>query len=70
MFPPAMRTEFHDEKHQPNLKDIGSIDTPLAAYVDQIYVEPRNKSRLPMVTNLRQSEFKYMRFRIVYEYQN
>ncbi|ETN42376.1 uncharacterized protein HMPREF1541_01530 [Cyphellophora europaea CBS 101466] len=34
VFPPAVQTEIHDEKHQPDLVDGGSIGMPLGEYVD------------------------------------
>lgn len=39
VFPPAVQTELHDTRHQPDLKDGGSIGMPLDAFVDQTYAE-------------------------------
>lgn len=39
VFPPAVRTELHDEKHQPDLQNGGEIGIPLADFIDQTYVE-------------------------------
>lgn len=36
VFPPAVQTEIHDEKHQPDLVGGGSIGMPLEAYVDEM----------------------------------
>jgi len=37
VFPPAVRTELHDEKHQPDLVNGGEIGIPLAEFTDQLY---------------------------------
>jgi short-subunit dehydrogenase involved in D-alanine esterification of teichoic acids len=34
LFPPAVQTELHDAKHQPTIKDGGSIGIPLQEFVD------------------------------------
>ncbi|ORY60811.1 putative short-chain dehydrogenase/oxidoreductase [Pseudomassariella vexata] len=39
VFPPAVQTELHDEKHQPHLKNGGEIGMPLADFIDQTYTE-------------------------------
>lgn len=39
VFPPAVQTELHDERHQPDLKDGGKIGMPLQAFTDQTYEE-------------------------------
>ncbi|KAK9777782.1 hypothetical protein AB5N19_04494 [Seiridium cardinale] len=39
VFPPAVQTELHDEKHQPDLQNGGEIGMPLAQFVDAMYVE-------------------------------
>lgn len=36
VFPPAVQTEIHDEKHQPDLVDGGSIGMPLEQYVEEM----------------------------------
>lgn len=37
VFPPAVQTELHDEKHQPDLVDGGEIGMPLGAYIGAMY---------------------------------
>ncbi|KAI5459140.1 hypothetical protein BGZ63DRAFT_390353 [Mariannaea sp. PMI_226] len=37
VFPPAVQTELHDEKHQPDLQDGGKIGMPLDAYTEAMY---------------------------------
>jgi short-subunit dehydrogenase involved in D-alanine esterification of teichoic acids len=37
VFPPAVQTELHDEKHQPDLVNGGEIGMPLAEFIDQMY---------------------------------
>lgn len=39
VFPPAVQTELHDEKHQPDLQNGGEIGMPLAAFTDAMYAE-------------------------------
>ncbi|EED12246.1 4-nitrophenylphosphatase [Talaromyces stipitatus ATCC 10500] len=39
VFPPAVQTELHDERHQPDLKDGGKIGMPLQEFIDQTYEE-------------------------------
>jgi short-subunit dehydrogenase involved in D-alanine esterification of teichoic acids len=39
VFPPAVQTELHDEKHQPDLQNGGEIGMPLAQYTDAMYAE-------------------------------
>lgn len=40
LLPPAVQTELHDEKHQPDIKDGGSIGMPLQEYINATwYVE-------------------------------
>jgi short-subunit dehydrogenase involved in D-alanine esterification of teichoic acids len=39
VFPPAVQTELHDERHQPDLKDGGKIGMPLQDFIDQTYDE-------------------------------
>lgn len=34
IFPPAVQTELHDEKHQPDIKDGGNIGMPLEEFTD------------------------------------
>ncbi|KAF5024182.1 hypothetical protein F66182_3746 [Fusarium sp. NRRL 66182] len=37
VFPPAVQTELHDERHQPDLVDGGEIGMPLFEFVDKMY---------------------------------
>ncbi|KAH7029096.1 uncharacterized protein B0I36DRAFT_325038 [Microdochium trichocladiopsis] len=37
VFPPAVQTELHDTKHQPDLQNGGEIGMPLAVYTDKMY---------------------------------
>ena len=37
IFPPAVQTELHDEKHQPDIKNGRSIGMPLAEFTDEAY---------------------------------
>lgn len=37
VFPPAVQTELHDEKHQPDLVGGGAIGMPLDEYTQQMY---------------------------------
>lgn len=37
LFPPAVQTELHDTKHQPDLRNGGEIGMPLAQYTDLQY---------------------------------
>ncbi|KAF2830319.1 NAD(P)-binding protein [Ophiobolus disseminans] len=37
IFPPAVQTELHDEKHQPDIKDGGSIGMPLEEFTDEAW---------------------------------
>ncbi|KAI1496437.1 hypothetical protein F5X99DRAFT_72287 [Biscogniauxia marginata] len=37
VFPPAVQTELHDERHQPDLVGGGQIGMPLAAFVERMY---------------------------------
>ena len=37
VFPPAVQTELHDEKHQPDLVNGGQIGMPLGEFVDKMY---------------------------------
>lgn len=37
VFPPAVQTELHDEKHQPDLVDGGAIGMPLGEFTDKMY---------------------------------
>jgi short-subunit dehydrogenase involved in D-alanine esterification of teichoic acids len=36
VFPPAVQTEIHDAKHQPDLVDGGSIGMPLNTYIEEM----------------------------------
>ena len=35
IFPPAVQTELHDEKHQPDIKDGGKIGMPLNDFIEE-----------------------------------
>ncbi|KAI1397757.1 putative short-chain dehydrogenase/oxidoreductase [Hypoxylon fuscum] len=37
VFPPAVQTELHDTKHQPDLVNGGELGMPLAAFTEQMY---------------------------------
>jgi len=37
IFPPAVQTELHDEKHQPDIKDGGNIGMPLAEFTEEAW---------------------------------
>ena len=37
IFPPAVQTELHDAKHQPDLKDGHLIGMPLQEFVDEVW---------------------------------
>lgn len=37
VFPPAVQTELHDEKHQPDLVNGGQIGMPLTEYTEKMY---------------------------------
>ncbi|KAF2435647.1 short-chain dehydrogenase/ reductase-like protein [Tothia fuscella] len=37
LIPPAVQTELHDAKHQPELKDAGPIGMPLDEYIDETW---------------------------------
>ncbi|CRG88346.1 hypothetical protein PISL3812_05376 [Talaromyces islandicus] len=39
VFPPAVQTELHDERHQPDLKDGHKIGMPLQQFIDETYDE-------------------------------
>ncbi len=39
VFPPAVQTELHDEKHQPDLVNGWEIGIPLATFTDELYGE-------------------------------
>lgn len=39
VFPPAVQTELHDEKHQPDLKNGGQIGMPLDAYIEAMFLQ-------------------------------
>jgi short-subunit dehydrogenase involved in D-alanine esterification of teichoic acids len=36
VFPPAVQTELHDEKHQPDIQNGGSIGMPLDEFMDEV----------------------------------
>lgn len=37
IFPPAVQTELHDAKHQPDIKDGGNIGMPLTEFTDEAW---------------------------------
>ena len=37
IFPPAVQTELHDEKHQPDIKNGGAIGMPLKDFTDEAW---------------------------------
>ncbi len=37
LFPPAVQTELHDAKHQPDIKDGGKIGIPLNEYIEETW---------------------------------
>jgi short-subunit dehydrogenase involved in D-alanine esterification of teichoic acids len=37
LYPPAVQTELHDAKHQPDIKDGGKIGIPLEDFVNEAY---------------------------------
>lgn len=37
IYPPAVQTELHDEKHQPDIKDGGNIGMPLAEFTENAW---------------------------------
>lgn len=37
IFPPAVQTELHDEKHQPDIKNGGAIGMPLKDFTDETW---------------------------------
>ncbi|CAF9927869.1 hypothetical protein IMSHALPRED_007318 [Imshaugia aleurites] len=37
LFPPAVQTELHDEKHQPNIKNGRQIGIPLEQFTNEAY---------------------------------
>ncbi|KUJ18313.1 putative short-chain dehydrogenase/oxidoreductase [Mollisia scopiformis] len=37
ILPPAVQTELHDQKHQPDIKDGGAFGMPLGAFVDEAW---------------------------------
>lgn len=39
VFPPAVQTELHDEKHQPDLRGGGEIGVPLAEFTEAMYAK-------------------------------
>ena len=40
LFPPAVQTELHDEKHQPDIKNGGQIGMPLEEFVQKVRSSP------------------------------
>jgi short-subunit dehydrogenase involved in D-alanine esterification of teichoic acids len=39
VFPPAVQTELHDEKHQPDMQNGGEIGMPLVQFLEAMYAE-------------------------------
>lgn len=39
IYPPAVQTELHDTKHQPDLKDGRLIGTPLLEFIDEVWTQ-------------------------------
>jgi len=37
IYPPAVQTELHDEKHQPDIKNGGSFGMPLKEFTDETW---------------------------------
>ncbi|KAF1832231.1 NAD(P)-binding protein [Decorospora gaudefroyi] len=37
IFPPAVQTELHDAKHQPDIKDGGSVGMPLEDFTEEVW---------------------------------
>jgi short-subunit dehydrogenase involved in D-alanine esterification of teichoic acids len=37
IFPPAVQTELHDQKHQPDIKDGGNIGMPLDEFTNEAW---------------------------------
>ena len=37
VFPPAVQTELHDERHQPDLQNGGALGMPLAEFTERVY---------------------------------
>jgi short-subunit dehydrogenase involved in D-alanine esterification of teichoic acids len=42
IYPPAVRTELHDTKHQPDLKDGHLIGMPLDDFTDEVWARLQN----------------------------
>lgn len=42
IYPPAVQTELHDTKHQPDLKDGHLIGMPLQEFVDEVWTRLSN----------------------------
>lgn len=42
IYPPAVQTELHDTKHQPDLKDGHMIGMPLKQFIDEVWVKLSN----------------------------
>ncbi|KAL2812766.1 hypothetical protein BJX63DRAFT_421633 [Aspergillus granulosus] len=43
IFPPAVQTELHDTKHQPDLKDSHLIGMPLNEFIEEVWVQFINR---------------------------
>ncbi|MCJ1340409.1 hypothetical protein MMC09_005704 [Bachmanniomyces sp. S44760] len=51
MFPPAVQTELHDAKHQPDIKNGGQIGMPLNQFIDEAYAGfAAGKDQIPVGT--------------------
>lgn len=49
VYPPAVQTELHDEKHQPDIKDGRKIGMPLAEFVDDAWAQlSEGKDQIPV----------------------
>ncbi|KAF2231692.1 short-chain dehydrogenase/oxidoreductase [Viridothelium virens] len=49
LFPPAVQTELHDAKHQPDIKDGGKMGMPLAEFVDETWSQlSAGKDQIPV----------------------
>jgi short-subunit dehydrogenase involved in D-alanine esterification of teichoic acids len=49
IFPPAVQTELHDAKHQPDIKDGGNIGMPLEEFTDEAWAGlTEGKEQIPV----------------------
>jgi len=57
VYPPAVQTELHDEKHQPDIKNGGSIGMPLAQFTEEMWQGlEAGKEDVPVGTSVAQFE--------------